>query len=113
APEPDRPPLLQIADHDPVRVPLADRYLVDPDNLRLWLARSTQLLAHILHVQIPDGPPIQARLLGYVLDRHGPAASSHEEGEALGVEWVARCQPVQLLLLHLIATSAVDSPDLQ
>ena len=52
------------------------------------------------------------RLLGHVLDRHGPATTSHEEGETLGVERIVR-QPVQLLLLHLAAAPAVDAPNLQ
>ena len=52
------------------------------------------------------------RLLGDVFDRHGPATSSDEEGETLGVERMVR-QPVQPLLLHLAAALALDAPNLQ
>jgi hypothetical protein len=34
AAEPDRPPAHKIADHDPIGVAFADRYLVDADHLR-------------------------------------------------------------------------------
>jgi hypothetical protein len=93
SPEPDRPPPLQVADHDPVRVPFADRDFVDPDHLRSRLARSTQLLLHVLRVEGLDRLPVQPGFRGHVLDRHASATPSHEEGEALGVEGVGPASP--------------------
>ena len=112
ATEPDRPSSFQVADHDAVGVPLADRDLVDPDHLRRRRPRPSHLLAHILRIEVFDRLPVQPGFLGDILDRHAPAAPSHEEGEALGVEWVGR-QPLQLLLLHRAAPRAVDTANLQ
>jgi len=102
----------QIAGYYPVDAALADRDFVDADHLRPRLSRSAQLLAHVLFVEVFDRPPIQPGLFGDVLDRHGLATASYEEGEAFGIEWVVR-QPVQRLLLHLAATLAVDAPDFE
>ena len=52
-----------------------------------------------------------AWFLGNALDRHGPAAPSHEEGEAFGVERIVR-KPVQGFLLHLAACLALDATNL-
>ena len=112
AAKPDRPPLLQVADHDSVSVPLADRDLVDADHLRRWLARSAQLLAHVFLLESLDRLPAQPRLLGHVRDRHGPAASPHEEDETLSVERIIR-QPLQGFLLHRAARLAIDAANLQ
>jgi hypothetical protein len=95
----------------PVGGALADRDLVDPDYLGRRVPRSAELLSPVLHFQLPDGPPVQMRLLGDVFDRHGPTTSSDEKGETLGVERMVR-QPVQSLLLHLAAALALDAPNL-
>ena len=105
AAEPDRAVPLQIADHDAVGVPLADRDLVDADRPRPRCSRSSKLLLHVLLVELLDGPPIQVQLAGDVLDGRGPTAPAHEEGKALGVKGVVG-EPRQLLLLHLGATPA-------
>jgi len=51
------------------------------------------------------------RFFGNVLDSRDSATPSHEEGEAFAVERIVR-EPIQLLLLHLAASLAVDTPDL-
>jgi len=98
ASEPDRPSPFQVADHDSVGVPLAYRDLVDPDHLWRRLLRPLQLRVHVLRIE--------------VLDRHALAALSHGEGEALGVKRVGR-RLIQLLLLHLAVTRAVEGANLQ
>src|SRR6266851_789851 len=103
--EPDRPVPLQIADHDAVGVPLADRDLVDADRPWRWRPCSLELLLHVLLVEFLDGAPIQVQLAGDVLDRRGPTAPAHKERKALGVEGVVG-EPRQLLLLHFAATPA-------
>jgi len=50
ASEPDWPPTQQIADHDPVRVSLPNRDLVDSDHLGSWVPRSAELFPHVLHL---------------------------------------------------------------
>src|SRR5712692_2228690 len=107
--EPDRPVPLQIADHDAVGVPLADRDLVDADRAWRWRPCSSELLLHVLLVEFLDGAPIQVQLAGDVLDRRGPTAPAHKERKALGVEGVVG-EPRQLLLLHFAATPAA-APD--
>src|SRR5713226_5089219 len=107
--EPDRPVPLQIADHDAVGVPLADRDLVDADRAWRWRPCSLELLLHVLLVEFLDGAPIQVQLAGDVLDRRGPTAPAHKERKALGVEGVVG-EPRQLLLLHFAATPAA-APD--
>src|SRR5712692_624120 len=103
--EPDRPVPLQIADHDAVGVPLADRDLVDADRAWRWRPCSLELLLHVLLVEFLDGAPIQVQLAGAVWVRRGPTAPAHKERKALGVEGVVG-EPRQLLLLHFAATPA-------
>jgi len=84
--EPDRPLADEIADDDAVGVPLADRDLVDPDDLRAGRPGAAQLFAHVLLFQGFHNVPVETQLLGHVPDRRGPTAPPHVEGEALGVE---------------------------
>jgi hypothetical protein len=62
-----RPPN-QVADHDAVGVPLANRYFVDTDRLRPRRARALQLRLHVLLVEFLDGAPVQIQFLGDILD---------------------------------------------
>ena len=100
-----------VADHDAVGVPLADRDLVDPDHLRRRCARSTQLLLHVLRVEGLDRLLVQPGFLGHILDRHGPAALPHEEGETLAKEQIIR-KPVQGFLLHHAGLFTIDAINL-
>src|SRR5437660_1350245 len=97
--KPDRPLPDEIADDDAVGVPLADRDLVDPDDL--WARRpgAAQLLAHVLLLQGLHGVPVEVQLLGYVPDRRGATAPPHVESEALGVEGIVG-QAGESFLLH-------------
>lgn len=112
AAKPDRPPSFQVADHDSVGMSLADRDLVDSDHLRRRRPCPSHLLAHILRIEVFDRLPVQPGFLSDIFDRHTPAAPSHKEGEALGVERVGR-QPLQVLLLHRAAPRTVDTANLQ
>src|SRR5262245_42500425 len=107
AAEPDRPPPLQVADHDAVTVPLADGDLVDADDPRRRAARPAGLLPHVLLVQLLDGMPVEVQLLGDRLDGALPAPPPDVEGEPLGGEGVVR-QPVQPCPLHAATPGAVD-----
>src|SRR5215204_239310 len=110
--EPDRPATQQVADHDPVGVPLADRDLVDPDHLRAGPARARQLGLHVLHLQRLDRVPVECQLLRHVRNRRLPAAPPDKIGEAPGVERIFR-QKVEPVPLHLAAAAAIDTPHLQ
>jgi hypothetical protein len=109
AAEPDRPPSLQVADHDAVTVPLADGDLVDADDPRRRAARPTELLPHVLLVQLLHGVPVEVQLLGDRLDGALPASPPDVEGEPPGVERVVR-QPVQPFAFHAATPTAVDPP---
>src|SRR5271169_58926 len=54
ASEPDRPPFLQIAYHDPVYVAFADGNLVNADHLGSWLPGTTEFFPHILYFKFLD-----------------------------------------------------------
>src|SRR6266571_4071040 len=109
APEPDGPLPDQIADHDPVAVPLLDRDLIDADHLRARPSRPPQLLPHVLLLEILDRVPVEMQFLGDVLDRRGPTTTAHVEGKALRVGTVVR-EERQRLLPHRAARNAFDAP---
>jgi hypothetical protein len=112
AAEPDRPAAPQIADHDPVRVALADRDLVDPDHLWAGPAHARELGIHVLHLQRLDRVPVQRQLLRHVRNRSLPTTAPDKICEALGVERIVR-QKVEPLPLHLAAAAAIQAPHLQ
>jgi len=109
--EPDRASAHQIAHHDAVRVPFADRDFVYTDNLRPGRAGPLQLNAHVLLVQFLDRVPIQVQFPGHILDRGLAAAPADEPGEAFGVERVVG-QKVETLAFHLAAAPALNAPHL-
>jgi len=112
AAEPDRPMPLEVADDDSIGVPLANRDLVDADDLRPRCAGTLELRAHVLLVELLDRVPVEAEFLGDVLDRRGAATPTHIVGEALRVERIVG-QERQPLALHCGTLPAVDSPHLQ
>jgi len=112
ATEPDRAAADQIAHDDPVGMTLADRDLVDAD--RLW-SRSTdalELRTHVLLVEFLDRVPIEAQLLGYVLDRRRATAPAHVIRKALGIERIVR-QERQSLALHRATLTALNPTNLE
>ena len=85
ATKPDRPPLLQIADHNPILMALANRDFIDPDHPWPCLRRAPQLFLHVLLIQSFDRMPVQPQLPGHRLQTHLPAAPSHKKGEAFRI----------------------------
>jgi len=71
----------------------------------------TQLLAHILLVDLFDPPPVQMQFFGNVPNRRRPATATDKKGIALGVKQIV-CQPRKLFAFHLTATPAQDASDL-
>src|SRR5262249_8265971 len=112
AAKPDRPTPLEIADHNPIGMTLADRNLVDPDRPRTRRARACQLRLHVLHLQRLDGVPIKRQFLRNIRDRCLSAPAADKIGKALGVERVV-CQKVEPFLFHLAAATPIDAPYLQ
>ena len=110
--EPDRPAPDQIADHDTIGMPLADRDLVDADRLGTRCARTFKLRPHVLLLQRLHRVPVELQFPSHVLNRRSAYPSSHVKGKALRVQRVVG-QKVQPLAFHLAAASAGDSPDLQ
>src|SRR4029078_8165274 len=68
-PNQDRPRFLQVAHHDAVGVPFANRYLIDADHFRSGFARLGQLRFHVLLVELFNRVPVQLEFLGNVVDR--------------------------------------------
>src|SRR5712671_50578 len=112
AAKPDRPTPQQIADHDPISVPLADCDLINADGERTRRARALKLRLHVLHLQRLDSVPVELQLLGNVRDRRLPATASDKIRKALGVQRII-CQKVELLSLHLAAAATIHAPHLQ
>ena len=110
--EPDGPFPLQIADHDPVGVPLTDRDFVNADNLGPGIPRTTEFLPHVMLFQSVDRLAVQMQLSGNILDRGGTATLANIKGKPFGVERIVG-QEGKLLLLHIAAPSAQNTPDLQ
>src|SRR4030066_264758 len=109
--EPDRAALLQIADHDTVVVPLANRDLVDADHFGVGRARAFELPAHVLFVELLRRVPAQAQLFGNILHRGLRAAPAAVAGKAgRGVRVLA--QQCQALAFHRTALAAVKPPHL-
>ena len=111
APKPDRPPAFQIAHHDPVRVALLDRDLIDADHLGTRCTLPAQLLPHVLLLQLLDRFPVEMKLLGDVPDGRCSTPPADEERKALGVERIVR-EPVERLTLHLAAAPTRHPPQL-
>jgi len=111
AAEPDRAPSNQVAHHNAVGVPLANRDLVDADGLGTRCSRLGQLRLHVLLFQRLDRIPVEVEFLGNILDRARAAAPPHVMRKALGIERVVG-QEIEPLALHLAAASALHAPNL-
>jgi len=111
-PKPNRPLSQKITDHNPVLMALTDRDFVNPNHLRPRLSRSLQLLLHVLLFQSLHRLPVQVQFPGYIRNRRVPTPTAHIKAKSLGVKRIVR-QPVQSLLLHALAPSAVDPSNLQ
>ena len=112
AAEPDRPAANQVADHDPVGMPLPDRDFVDPDGLWPRRTGAFQLDAHVFFVEFLDRTPVQFQFLGHVLDGARPAAAADVPGKPLRIERVVG-QKVELFASHLASTGAAQAPYLE
>lgn len=98
----------QVTHHNPVRVSFTDRQLINADDLRMWLGSATQLLAHVLLIQLLDCLPIQMQFLGNIGDRRGSAAFADIQSKALRVERIVR-QKVEPFLSHFLASATLDA----
>ena len=110
--EPDGPFPLQIADHDPVGVPLTDREFVNADNLGPGIPRTTEFLPHVMLFQSADRLAVQMQLSGNILDRGGTATLANIKGKPFGVERIVG-QEGKLLLFHLAAPSTQNTSNFQ
>src|SRR5208337_2717935 len=111
ATKPDGARSNQVTHHDPVRMPLANRQFVDPDDQRPRRTCSPQLLRHVLLLQRLDRLPVQMGLPGNIANRRDTTPPPYPEGKTLRVKGIVG-QPVQTLLLHLPAPSAPNSANL-
>lgn len=92
-------------------MPFADGYLIYAD--RSWGCHriAAKLFFHVLLVQCFYRVPIQLHFLRYVGYCHGSALPSHKIRKPLCIERIVR-YPLQPLLLHFAAPSALYSPNL-
>jgi hypothetical protein len=90
-------------------VPLANRDFIDANPLGPGRARTGELRAHGLLLQILDRVPVKIQLLGTSLQRGRSTAPANIVGKALRVLRVVG-QERELLAFHLATTSAIDPP---
>ena len=112
ATEPDWSLANEVADYDPVVMPLADRDLVDADHRWPRSSRLGQLGAHVLLVQLLHCMPVEPELFGDIADRSAAATPANVKGKSLGVERIVR-EEVETLALHLTALAAPNAPHLE
>jgi hypothetical protein len=112
AAKPNGTPTDQVADHNPVRMPLADRHLVDANDPRCRRARASDLLPHVLLVQGLDRMPVQPKLARDRFDTARATPLPHVEGESLRVEGVVG-EERQRFPFHLATGPALEPTDLQ
>ena len=110
--EPDGALSDQVAHHDAVGLPLANRDLVDTDGFGSGRAHTGQLCPHVLLLQILDCVPVKMQLLRNVLYRGCSTAPPNVVGKALGVMGVVG-QERESLAFHLATTAAIDPPHLE
>jgi hypothetical protein len=73
---------------------------------------TAELLPHVLLFQSVARLAVQMQFPGDILDGGGTATLANVKGKPLGIERIVG-QEGKLLLLHLAAPSAQDTPDLQ
>jgi len=81
AAKPDRSSPFQIAYHDPLSVPFANRHLVSADHLGGGITRTRELRLHVLHFQLLNRVPVEVEFLGHVLDGRRATARRHTGGD--------------------------------
>ena len=91
---------------------LTDGDLVNADTFGPGIAGTAEFLPHVLLFQSIDRLAVQMQLPGDILDRRGAATLANVKGKPLGVERIVG-QEDKLLLLHLAAPSAQNTPNLQ
>ena len=80
--KPDGLVALQVADDDPIDVPLPDRDLVDPDHGWPGLARADQLLPHVELVHLLDRVPVEAQIVRHLHLEIDPQVAAREIADA-------------------------------
>jgi hypothetical protein len=111
AAEPDRTLGEEVADDDAIRVPFADRYLVDSDRGGSRRSCFCELRSHVLHVERLHSVPVESQFVGDVFHSALPATASDVIREPLGVGRIVG-QERQPLALHAATTPARDAPNL-
>src|SRR5450759_174342 len=85
--EPDRPPFLQIAYHDPVDMTFADGNFIDADYLWSWFSGTKKFLPHILHFKFLDRFAVKIEFVSNVLNCGSTTSLTDIEGKALCIKW--------------------------
>jgi hypothetical protein len=89
----------QIADDDPVHMPLLDRHFIDAYDVRRRMPATRQLRPHVDLIELLDGVPIEMHPTRHIRDRHGAAQPADLHRESQAVFRVVR-QKSELLVLH-------------
>jgi len=112
AAEPDRSMAFEVADHDPVGVALADRDLVETDDLRARSPGALELLGHVLLLEPLDRLPVEVLLGRDIADGAAAATAANVARKAPRVQRVLQ-QELQPLGLHTATATTVHTPDLE
>jgi len=109
--KPDGASTDQVADHDAIGVPFADRDFVYADGLGCRGSGTFQLCRHVLLVQCLHGMPVQMQFAGDVRHRAGAAAPADIPGKPLGIERVVG-EKVESFPFHFAAVPTEHPSDL-
>src|ERR1019366_2612365 len=108
AAKPDRALFLEVADDDPIGMPLPDRDFINADHPRRRMPGASELLAHVNLVEIFHRMPINMHSARDIFHRHRAAQASDLPGEPIGVPRIVR-QKIELLGLHAATLFAVHA----
>src|SRR3989338_1749303 len=106
ATEPDGAFTIQIADDDPINMPLANGDLIDADGARGRCSGPIHQLLKILFLQILNRLPVQSQQSSHTRDRLLPTHLAYLKSKTLGKVRIVR-QPFQGLPFHLAADRAI------
>src|ERR1039458_2538370 len=105
--KPDWPGTNQVAHHDAVSMPFADRDFVDANRSGARRASTSQLRRYVLLVQLLDRVPVQVQFTGHILHGGTAATAANVKCKPLRVKRVVG-KETEPLPFHLAATRSEE-----
>jgi hypothetical protein len=110
--EPERTAAQEVAHHEPIGMPFADRAFVDATRFEAWSTSAGKLSAHILLIELLDAVPPQVQFRSDVRDCGPVTAPAYVGSKALGIQGAVG-QPRKSLALHCGTRAARDPSPLE